>query len=154
LLPQRHRLLGAWLLGDLAAVREQLTRHRGSAAYLANVVAYGQAILAVEAPIEAVAAAAEQVRATAAAVRAESSALQKLLRDRTDLLARVVDGLVGGAPAPSSDQLHPMVSAAGREPLLSRILWFRLLAVGADRSGTPNPRLHALVAGMTRRFAA
>jgi hypothetical protein len=148
LLQQRARVVGLWLLGDLDAVRAELAMHHGSAAYLANVQMWGQICLALEAddPSGDLA----MLDATATRVEAESNRLQKLLRDLAQLLYRGACGL-RGTPIADSDARR-LMSRAHQDPLLSRILILRLLAISAERAGKPNPRLVASLAGITRRF--
>jgi hypothetical protein len=148
LLVQRARVIGLWLLGDLDAVRAELAKHGGSAAYVANVQMFGQLCLALESPDPSADLAA--LDASAARVDAESNRLQKLLRDLASLLRRVAVGL-GGTSIAESDA-RQLMGRLNQEPLLTRILILRTFVVGAARAGTPNPRLAQSLSALTKKF--
>lgn len=149
LLLQRGRLLGLWLLGELDELRAALDRHRGGAAYIANVEMFGLLALATEPGDHT--GIAVLLEDHAGKVTAESTRLLRPARELADLLARIGAGLEGRVVA----ETYARAGLARHhiELHLTKVLLLRVLIVGAERTGKPSNRLQAMLAGVTRRFA-
>jgi len=149
LLQQRARVLGLWLLGDRGAVEAELALHSGGAAYVTNVELFGLLALATE-PGADVAALVAKLEQGEARVRTEASALQKLLKDYAAMLRGVGVGLVGRPVDPTT--VGKLLSKTNNEPVLTRIVVLRALAVAAERIGKPSLELQHRLAQLTSRF--
>jgi hypothetical protein len=149
LLLQRARLLGLWMLGELDELRAALARHKGGAAYVANVEMFGLLALATEPGDQT--GIAVLLEDLAGKVTADSIRLSKPARELADLLARIGAGLEGRGVA----EIHARTALARHhiERHLTKVLLLRVLIVGAERFGKPSNRLQAMLAGLTRRFA-
>jgi hypothetical protein len=150
LLPQRTRVLGLWLVGDLDAVRAELALHTGGPAYLTNVHLFGLLALATEPGTDAQSLVAEAER-VAERVDKEASALQKLLKDYAKMLVAVGAGLAG-RPI-DGRAIGALVNKVGGEPVLTKILVLRMLVVAAERAGTPSADFAARLGTLTRKWA-
>lgn len=145
LLPQRNRLAGLAVLGDSAALEQELGRHTGSAAYKAQVRQFNLLLLALRDtdPSARIA----EIRSTADEVGKEANAMQKLLVNRAALLARVVGGLLG-EPVDQADELA-LLKGSRDEPILVRIAYYRLLELCDERRGKPNDRYRTQLPELT-----
>jgi hypothetical protein len=150
LLPQRARVLGLWLIGDVREVAAELAMHGGGPTYLANVHMFGTLALATEpgADVPALVADLEQ---SAARVNTEANALQKLLKDYATMLAAAGAGLAGRQVDPAL--ARKLIGKVGNEPVLTRILVLRVLLLAAERAGAPSSQLHTQLRTLTRRWA-
>jgi hypothetical protein len=150
LLPQRTRVLGLWLVGDLDAVRAELALHTGGPAYLTNVHLFGLLALATEPGTDAqsLIAEAEQV---CARVDKEAAAIQKLLKDYAKMLVAVGIGLAG-RPI-DGRAIGALLNKVGSEPVLTKILALRMIVVAAERAGTPSPDFAARLRVLTTKWS-
>ena len=146
IIPQRSRVIGLWMLGDLNEVTAELEMHRGGPAYIANVEMFGLLALAISPGVDP-APLVERIASCAERVRTESNKLQKLLRDLADLLARISGGLVG-RPVSEEDS-RTLLTRTMNEPLLTKILFIRTLIVIAERQGKPALQLQKRLAALT-----
>jgi len=150
LLPQRTRVLGLWLIGDLDAVRAELALHTGGPAYLTNVHLFGLLALATEPGTDAqsLVAEAEQVSAR---VDQEAAAIQKLLKDYAKMLVAVGAGLA--ARPVDGRAIGALLGKVGNEPILTKILAMRMIVVAAERIGAPASEHAARLRALTRKWA-
>jgi hypothetical protein len=148
LLLQRARITGLTILGDGAEIQRELSQHGGSAAYKFQVQAFGLLGLALQG--DDVAGRARELEEVARQVDAEANALQKILKDRTALLARLGKALTG-EPLANTDATA-IQRWANADPILTRVVLFRALDIAAQKSGAPNPRYREGWRALTTAF--
>jgi hypothetical protein len=149
LIQQRTRISGLTVLGDVAEIARELSQHSGGTAYKFQVQGFGLLGLAIHG--DDTAGRVRELEELSRVVTAEANVLQKLVKERLELLARLGQALSGATPLVTSDEVA-ILRWAKAEPVLTRVVLFRGLDLAAQKSGGSNAGYRAAWQELTTAF--